>query len=50
MAEHNSNQVENAVAEGGAYEVIRKRLVGQGQLLNQQAGKLNEARLAEFGS
>jgi len=50
VAEHNSNQVENAVAEGGAYEVIRKRLVGQGQLLNQQAGKLNEARLAEFGS
>ena len=44
------NQVENAVAEGGAYDVIRKRLVEQGRLLNQQARTLNEARLSEFGS
>ena len=50
MAEQNSNLVENAVAEGGAYEVIRKRLVEQGRLLNQQAKALNEARLSEFGS
>ena len=39
-----------AVAEGGAYEIIRKRLLGQGQTLNTQARALNEARLAEFGS
>ena len=50
MAEQNPNQVENAVAEGGAYEVIRKRLVEQGRLLNQQARALNDARLSEFGS
>jgi hypothetical protein len=50
MAEQNPNQVENAVAEGGAYEVIRKRLVEQGRLLNQQASALNDARLSEFGS
>lgn len=50
MAEQNLNQVENAVAEGGAYEVIRKRLVEQGRLLNKQARTLNEARLSEFGS
>ncbi len=47
MAEQNPNQVENAVAEGGAYEVIRKRLVEQGRLLNQQARTLNDARLSE---
>ena len=50
MAEQNPNQVENAVAEGGAYEVIRKRLVEQGRLLNNQARALNDARLSEFGS
>lgn len=42
--------VDNAVAQGGAYEVIRKRLLDQGQALNQGVRALNEARLAEFGS
>ncbi len=42
--------VDQAVAEGGAYEVIRKRLVDQGQKLKQQTKVLNEARLSEFGS
>jgi hypothetical protein len=45
-----TGQVENAVAEGGAYEVIRKRLVEQGRSLYQQTQALNEARLAEFGT
>ena len=44
------NIVDKAVAEGGAYEIIRKRLLDQGQLLTQKVGELNEARLAEFGS
>ena len=44
------NIVDNAVAEGGAYEIIRKRLVDQGDRLYQGAKRLNEARLEEFGS
>jgi hypothetical protein len=42
--------VDNAVAEGGAYEIIRKRLVEQGKCLNQSTRSLNEERLGEFGS
>lgn len=42
--------VDNAVAEGGAYEVIRKRLIDQGQTLSGKTRNLNQARLSEFGS
>ncbi len=42
--------VDNAVAQGGAYEIIRKRLVEQGSLLNKETSELNQARLQEFGS
>ena len=42
--------VDVAVAEGGAYEIIRKRLVEQGLQLGKQTQTLNEARLEEFGS
>lgn len=42
--------VDNAVADGGAYEIIRKRLHDQGQVLEACVHNLNEARLAEFGS
>ena len=42
--------VDSAVAEGGAYEIIRKRLIEQGRELNQKVGQLNTARLEEFGS
>ena len=42
--------IDSAVAEGGAYEIIRKRLVGQGQDLNQKVKSLNDSRLNEFGS
>jgi len=45
-----TNLVENAVAEGGAYEVIRKRLLSQGRELDAQTRQLNEARIQEFGS
>ena len=41
--------VDQAVAEGGAYELIRKRLLEQGKQLKQQTQVLNQARLAEFG-
>ncbi|HEY0024746.1 MAG TPA: DNA repair ATPase [Longimicrobium sp.] len=41
--------VDQAVAEGGAYEVLRRRLTEQGTRLRDIAGALNEQRLAEFG-
>ena len=46
--DHNT-EVENAVAEGGAYELIRKRLEEQASSLNKEAQQLNEDRLKEFG-
>lgn len=52
MDEQNSSStlVDEAVAQGGAYEVIRKRLSEQGRQLQQQTQELNQARLLEFGS
>ena len=44
------NVVDAAVAEGGAYEVIRKRLVEQGEILQEKTSALNSARAEEFGS
>ncbi len=51
MAEQNSSAdiVDSAVAEGGAYDIIRKRLVEQGRQLSQKTQALNDARIAEFG-
>ena len=43
------NQVDQAVAEGGAYEVIRKRLTEQATVLKQQLDHHNQQRIAEFG-
>jgi hypothetical protein len=40
---------DQAVAESGAYEVLRKRLSEQGARLRQQAEALNAQRLSEFG-
>lgn len=45
-----SSSVDVAVAQGGAYEVIRRRLEEQGRELETQTTALNAARLAEFGS
>lgn len=42
--------VDEAVAEGGAYEIIRKRLVTQGNQLAESIKVLNQARVDEFGS
>ena len=41
--------LDSAVAEGGAYEILRKRLTEQGQQLHQKAAQLNQSRLDEFG-
>lgn len=42
--------VDQAVASGGAYEVLRKRLAEQGASLQALAADLNAQRLAEFGA
>ena len=44
------NPVEQAVTQGSAYDVIRKRLLEQGQQLEARANALNQQRLEEFGS
>ncbi|XKM13508.1 DNA repair ATPase [Orbaceae bacterium ac157xtp] len=41
--------LDNAVAEGGAYEILRKRLTALGLELNQKTEELNQKRLSEFG-
>lgn len=48
----NSQQdiLDKAVAEGGAYEVLHKRLQEQGLRLRRNTEALNEQRLQEFGS
>ncbi len=46
--DHNA-EVEKAVAEGGAYELIRKRLEDQATQLDVSARQLNDNRLQEFG-
>ncbi|MCF2947107.1 DNA repair ATPase [Paraglaciecola aquimarina] len=49
QAKNQDNQLDQAVAEGGAYEVIRARLVEQAAQLKQKVDHLNQARVAEFG-
>jgi hypothetical protein len=44
------SQIDQAVAEGGAYEVLRARLLEQGGRLRALADDLNRQRLDEFGS
>ncbi len=44
-----ASAVDQAVASGGSYEVLAKRLDGQGQALETLARQLNEERLEEFG-
>jgi MoxR-like ATPase len=45
-----TESVEQAVAEGGAYEVIRQRLTEQGRTFEKLIGELNTARQEEFGT
>lgn len=49
MPKNETDIVDSAVAEAGAYDIIRKRLTEQGNTLKKQAQQLNEERLAEFG-
>ena len=42
--------LDKAVAEGGAYEVLHKRLLDQGLRMRQSTEALNQQRLEEFGS
>jgi len=49
MSQNENNIVDNAVAEAGAYDVIRKRLDEQGGRLKKLIQTLNEERLDEFG-
>ncbi len=49
MVEINTSTTEQAVAEGGAYEVIHKRLMQQGAQLQTKVDILNQARAEEFG-
>ncbi|NOQ16438.1 MAG: AAA family ATPase [Methyloprofundus sp.] len=47
--EAENSDIQHAVAEGGAYDVIRKRLEQQGEQLQAKINRLNQKRLAEFG-
>ncbi len=47
---NNNSEVEQAVAQGGAYELIRKRLELQAANLDTMSVKLNDDRMAEFGN
>jgi len=53
MSQEKINQqdqkVEQAVAEGGAYELIARRLSDQGKELTLQIESLNQRRIEEFG-
>ena len=40
---------EEALAEGGSFDVIRGRLTNQAKLLRSEVEKLNQSRLSEFG-
>jgi len=42
--------VEKAVAEGGAYDVIRQRLTEQGQKIDSLISDINQSRQKEFGT
>ncbi len=44
-----NSQFDQAVAEGGAYDIIRRRLTEQGEQLKILTSALNQARLGEFG-
>ena len=46
---NDADAAERLVAEGGSYELLKKRLQTQGDQLLQQTGALNAARVNEFG-
>src|SRR5690606_2206132 len=48
-ADDGASAVDQAVAQGGAYEVLRRRLADQGAQLRRIVDGLNARRLEEFG-
>ena len=48
-AQDDAARTEAMVAESGSYELLKKRLIDQGNTLLSRTQALNEARLAEFG-
>jgi hypothetical protein len=46
---HADSANDQAAAAGGSYELLKRRLEGQGVQLAAKAQQLNEARVAEFG-
>ncbi len=50
MSDQPTTTLDQAVAAGGAYEVLRARLAEQGQRLRAQADALNGRRLEQFGA
>lgn len=49
-AAREQNVLDQAVAQGGAYEVLKRRLQEQGSSLQAATERLNTTRLEEFGS
>ena len=49
MPQTDTQVVDNAVAQAGAYDIIRKRLTEQGHTLSTLTQALNDERLSEFG-
>lgn len=49
LTEHETQDINAAIAQGGSYEVIRQRLISQGQALQAATEALNNNRLEEFG-
>ena len=49
LMDEKQQALDAAVAEGGAYEILRRRLGGLGLQLQDAAGALNRRRLEEFG-
>ncbi|GHA07811.1 hypothetical protein GCM10008090_17050 [Arenicella chitinivorans] len=49
MPQTDTQVVDNAVAQAGAYDIIRKRLTEQGHTLSTLTQTLNNERLSEFG-
>jgi len=47
---HHQEELDSAVAQGGAYDVLRKRLTEQGNRLRQIVDGFNRSRLEEFGT
>jgi hypothetical protein len=49
VSEDNAASTEAMVADSGSYELLKKRLAAQGDLLLQKTQQLNQARLQAFG-